>query len=178
MWQFLSLSHGPSTKRSTYKVVVEPTSRMFVFTSLPCARIHTGSTIRMLVMFWSHTLHTFTMRLQLVWLHLHRTAPCYAAALRLLRQSFVQQGVVSGTTAGYLTQYFGKQRLELCPVRGQPKDKRYSRTCADLSVEFLSLNFVQSDRRCDSAQRLHLSILVRILSVPVACEETLRCALF
>ena len=72
----------------------------------------------------------------------------------------------------------GKQRVLLCPVRRQLKHKSYSRTSADLSVEFLSMNFVQSDRRCDSAQRLHLSLLVRILSVPVACEETLRCARF
>jgi len=93
--------------------------------SIPCLHlswkvhtwIHTGSTIRMLVMFWPHTLHTFTIRLQLVWLRLHRTAPCYAVALLLLRQSFVQQGVVSGTTAGYLTQYFGKAAFGVvsCP---------------------------------------------------------------
>ena len=111
------------------------------------------------------------LRRQLVWHRLHRTAPCYTIAPRLLSKSFVQHGVVFRTTARYFTEYFGKQRLEMCPARRQPKHNRFSRTCAALSAAFLSLNFLQSARRCDSAQRLHLS-LICIWSALVICEET------
>ena len=197
--------HKPraSTKRSSHKVLalaaelwIKKSVRFHLLTI--CYNIHRDYIKVNGDLFTSCIAHLVRRQLVRLCWQLHRTAPCYVVAPRLLSKLFVQHGVKVETTPGYLTltHYFRKAMFKAVCSPGTSKTYSFfsdvlqyvssiliiflliylttigGRPKAEMC--FYLLNFLQSDRRCDSAQRLRLSHPICIWSLLVACEETLE----